>query len=62
MTALERHNKEKVATGQKVPCPVCHGNGYVEKRPKEVRNCYFCHSQGEVTWQKRENSGLLWRY
>jgi len=37
--------------GKLVPCPVCHGNGYVEERPKEVRNCYYCHSQGEVQFR-----------
>jgi DnaJ-class molecular chaperone len=62
-SSLAFERKEKGTTGQKVPCPVCHGNGYVEARPKEVRNCYYCHSQGEVTRQKAQApERLLWRY
>jgi len=58
MTALDKALKmwdalpaamgEKLMAEKLVPCPVCHGNGYVydEGGPAD---CEHCNNQGEVT-------------
>ena len=34
-----------------VPCPVCHGNGYVRDEGIAAIDCSYCDSQGEVPKQ-----------
>jgi len=31
-----------------VPCPACHGNGYVGDEGTAAIDCGYCDSQGEV--------------
>jgi len=37
-----------------VPCPQCHGNGYVGDEGNVVIDCGYCDSQGEVPKQSAD--------
>jgi len=37
-----------------VPCPVCHGNGYVGDEGIAAIDCSYCDSRGEVPKQSAD--------
>lgn len=38
---------------EKVPCPVCHGNGYVRDE-EGTAGCNTCDCQGEITAEQKD--------
>ena len=66
MTALENALKmwdalpeamgEQTMVEKLVPCPVCHGNGYV-RNEDVAADCEHCNSQGEVTSDRAVKNG-----
>ena len=61
MTALDKALKMwdalPAAMAEKfVPCPVCHGNGYVRDEDGPA-DCEHCNSQGEVPSDRTVTNG-----
>ena len=66
MTALDKALKmwdalpaamgEKLMVEKLVPCPVCHGNGYVRDEDGPA-DCENCNNQGEVTSDRTVKNG-----
>ena len=55
--ALKMWDTVPAAMAEKlVPCPVCHGNGYVLVADVAA-DCEHCNSQGEVTSNRAVKNG-----
>ena len=57
MSEIKRNGYGRIfqISGEKyVPCPACHGNGYVGDEGTAAADCGYCDSQGEVPKQSAD--------